>query len=169
MTNLKAISEREVNFSVKNANVEIRLHKGEYTRQTACQIATTTLFARNTNPSIQKIDDLCFVSWGFPISHRKNKPMKNTGGMTVKRRIENYLYNNDTFIFNVATEKFECSVKFATLIASMQKVKARKEFLFSLHEKRVVNPLKNISLNKFKKSVSSALYMHLVQSGKLSY
>lgn len=166
---MKAITKNEINFAVNNASVNIRLHKGDYTRECATQIATSTLFARNITPTITKIDDLCFMSFGFPISHRKGAYKKTTGGLTVARRVDRYLFNNHTLDFDVATQKFSCDVRFASMIASIVKVKARKAYLFDLKEKRVTNPVKNVSISKFRNKLSKAFYMHIVQSGKYAY
>jgi len=166
---MKAITNREESFSVNNCNVVRRLHKGTYTRETATQLAIATLFLREEIPTIDKIDDLCFISWGFPVSHRKYSPLKSKGGLTVKKRIERYTYNNEMMNYDIDSERFMINGKIADTITAIRKKRERKQFLFALHEKRALNSTKNVSVSKFKNKISSMFYLHLIQSGKLAY
>jgi len=164
-----SITKTDQTWAIQNMGIEIKLFKGEFTRETATQIAIATLVKRDQAITINKIDDLCFLSWGFPISHRKGKPSKNIGGLSVKKRIDRYTYNNKFMSYDLNNDTFTIADKILSKVKANIKFKVRKKFIFKTLEKVRTRDMKNIALSKFKKSISNMLYMHLLTAGKLSY
>ncbi len=170
MKHVQAITKNEIKFAVSDFNVELKTFKDEYTRETATQIAVSTLVKRQEDISIQKIDDLCFTSFNFPISHRKFKPSKNIGGLSVKKRVDRYTYNNKLIDYDIDSESFTINNKILNRVKAIEKNKARKLFIFKTLEKvSIKGKQKNKALSVFKNKISDMLFMHLATMGKLTY
>ena len=166
---LSTITNREESFAVNNMNVTLKLFKGEYTRETSTQLCISALVQRGEDITIDKIDDLSFISYNFPVSHRKGKPAKNTGGLSVKKRIDRYTYNSPCMNYNIDSDTFTIDDSILNLIDSIQKKKARKKFLFNLNQNRLTHDTKNKSFYSCKNKISNMLFLHLTQSGKFAY
>jgi len=169
MTNLNSITKNDEAWAVNEFNIIPKLYLDEYTRETATQLAIATLVKRQETISIEKIDDLCFISYDFPISHRKGSPAKNTGGLSVKKRIDRYTYNNKHIDYNLDLNSFTIDQDILDRVKSLEKFKTRKQFVFKTLEKIKTRSSKCIALGKQKHLISDMLFNHLAVAGKQVY